>query len=139
MMQLSTLITVLFISSVLPSQSVIDLSSPVIYCSSISTEQPTTPIPLSDKAPINKLNSNTVPSVKSAKAEKIELAQTHPVIYKVGTPIRICWHGVKKVSSTCSKTAIRIGKKAEPYMPFLSFCGAIGNIATPFSAHFINK
>lgn len=138
-MQLSTLIAVLFISSVLPSQSVIDLGSPVIYCSSISTEQSTTAIPLSDKPSIDKPNTNAESSVKNAKAEKIGLAQTHPVIYKVGTPIRTCWHGVKKVSSRCSKTAIRIGKKAEPYMPFLSFCGAIGNIATPFSAHFINK
>jgi hypothetical protein len=101
MMQLSTLIAVLFISSVLPSQNVIDLGSPVIYCSNISTEQPTTPIPLSDKSPMDKPTTNAVPSVKNAKAEKIKLAQAHPVIYKVGTPIRTCWHGVKKVSSTC--------------------------------------
>jgi len=139
-MNLSILITSLFMAAIFPNQEQENIIAPVqpeiSYSNSSPTEQTaTTPSPLQEVT-IEKPDAK--PTVE-AKPKKAGLDKTHPIVYKAGTPVRLCWHGVQKVGQACSETAIKIGKKAEPYLPFMSLCGALGNIATPFSAHFVSK
>lgn len=92
---------------------------------------------MSQKATVKKNNSKA--PVPISKPKKPGLDETHPLVYKVGTPVRLCWHGVQHLAHGASEATIKIGKKAEPYMPFLSLCSAVSNMATPFAAHFVSK
>lgn len=51
----------------------------------------------------------------------------HPLIYKIGTPVR--W---------CSRSCIWLGEKSHPYHPFLATCGYMSNMVTPFLLGFLD-
>jgi hypothetical protein len=142
-MNLSILITSLFMAAIFPNQGQENIVAPVqpeiSYSNSSSTDQTATTTAPLQEVPINKPDKKPTTAAKDSKLKKVGLDKAHPIVYKAGTPVRLCWHGVQKVGHACSETVIKIGKKSEPYLPFMSLCGALGNIATPFSAHFVSK
>ena len=52
---------------------------------------------------------------------KIGYWDRHPLVYKLGTPVRKFYHG-----------CIWIGEESKPIQPFLTLCGALGSMASPF-------
>lgn len=114
-----------------------NLISPGVYF--VTNEVLGEPSVLDIQESAKSVTSETQPTITVPTTNKNNSDKSHPVIQKLQAPFRMCWRGIKKTTHACSESAIKIGKKAEPYMPFMSLCSALGNIATPFTAHFTNK